>query len=111
MYAGEPGSGDGTGTGGDTDLSIANRGASTLDVASSTGTDATLPAATTALTGLQSAADKTKLDGVAAGANVNVGQEYTQTEKTKLAGVADGCNGGYNSAGIRSDYGKFRLEY
>lgn len=52
-------------------LSIANRGAATLDVASDTGTDATIPAATGALSGLQSAADKTKLDGIAAGATAN----------------------------------------
>ncbi len=58
------------GGGGATDLSIANRGASTLDIASSTGNDATVPAATTSLTGLMVAADKTKLDGIGAGANV-----------------------------------------
>ena len=56
----------------DTDLSIANRNASTLDIASSTGTDATVPAATTTEAGLQTAADKTKLDGVETGAEVNV---------------------------------------
>ena len=49
----------------DTDLSIANRNASTLDIASSTGTDATVPAATSTEAGLQAAADKTKLDGIA----------------------------------------------
>ena len=47
---GPPGA-DGTGLG--TNLSIASRGADTLDVASSTGTDATIPAATDAATGLQ----------------------------------------------------------
>ena len=40
-------------------------------VTSSTGTNATLPAATTALAGLMTGADKTKLDGIAAGAQVN----------------------------------------
>lgn len=55
-------------SGGATNLSIANRGTSTLDVASDTGTDATIPAATTSETGLLTAADKTKLDGIEAGA-------------------------------------------
>jgi len=54
-----------------TNLSIANRGTTTLDVASDTGTDATIPAATTSLTGLLTSADKTKLDGVATGATAN----------------------------------------
>lgn len=38
---------------------------------SSTGTDTTLPAATTSLAGVMSSADKTKLDGIEAGAEVN----------------------------------------
>ena len=42
-------------------LSVTNRTATTLDVASSTGTDATLPPATTSLAGLMSASDKIKL--------------------------------------------------
>ncbi len=46
--------------------------ATTLTVNSDTGTDATLPAATTSVAGVMTAADKTKLDGIAAGAQVNV---------------------------------------
>ena len=46
-----------------TDLGIDNRDASTLDVTSTTGADATIPAATTSLAGLMTAADKEKLDG------------------------------------------------
>ena len=61
----------------DTDLSIANRNASTLDIASSTGTDATVPAATTTEAGLQTAADKTKLDGIETGAEVNVATDLS----------------------------------
>jgi hypothetical protein len=45
--------------------------ASTGTVTSSTGTNATLPAATTSLAGLLTSTDKTKLDGIAAGAQVN----------------------------------------
>lgn len=56
-----------------TDLSYT---ASTRVLASSTGTDATLPEATTSEAGLLSAADKTKLDGVAAGAEVNVNADW-----------------------------------
>lgn len=55
-----------------TDLSITARGTTTLDIASSTGLDATVPAATQLLTGLMTAADKTKLDGIQAGAQANV---------------------------------------
>lgn len=54
-------------------------------VTSSTGSHATLPAATTSLAGLLSSADKAKLDGIAAGAQVNVA--------TNL-GVAGGTTGG-----------------
>ena len=59
--------GGGGGGGEDTDLSIANRGATTLDVASSTGTDATVPAASTTEAGLMTAADKTALDAAGSG--------------------------------------------
>lgn len=47
-----------------TDLTLGTITATTIPINSSTGTDVTLPAATTSLAGLQSAADKTKLDGV-----------------------------------------------
>jgi len=53
---------DATGGAGSTDLSITNRTTTTLDVASSSGIDATVPAATASLAGLLIAADKTKLD-------------------------------------------------
>ena len=54
-----------------TNLTIANSGASTLDVASDTGTDATIPAATNAAAGLATAAQITKLEGIATGATAN----------------------------------------
>lgn len=47
-----------------TNLAVANRDADSLDLTSSTGTGARLPSATDALAGLESAADKTKLDGL-----------------------------------------------
>ncbi len=60
-----------------TNLSIANRNTSTLDVVSSDGTDATIPAATTSLSGLMTSSDKTKLDSVASNANNYVHPNHT----------------------------------
>jgi len=57
-----------TGINANTNLSYT---ASTRLLESSTGTDVTLPLATTSDAGLQSAADKIKLDGIATGATAN----------------------------------------
>jgi hypothetical protein len=65
LVPGEQGPKGEDGPPGTTDLALANRGASTLDITSSSGTDVTLPAATTSLTGLLTATDKTRLDGAA----------------------------------------------
>jgi len=54
-----------------TDLSLGTITGTTIPLNSSTGTDVTLPAATVSAAGLQTATDKTKLDGVAAGATAN----------------------------------------
>ena len=56
--------GDPGDVGGGTNLSVGTRTATTLIIASSTGTDATVPAATQALSGLMEAADKLKLDDI-----------------------------------------------
>lgn len=61
----------GGGGGGSTNLSIASITATTLTVVSDTGTDAIIPASTNAAAGLATAAQITKLDGIAAGATVN----------------------------------------
>ena len=45
-----------------------------------TGNPATIPAATQALAGLLTATDKIKLDGIAAGAEVNVQSDWTETD-------------------------------
>ena len=58
------------GGGGSTNLSTTTS-TTTLTVNSDTGTDAVLPAATTSVAGVLTASDKTKLDGVAAGATAN----------------------------------------
>lgn len=74
-------------TAGVTNLSVGNRTATTLDVISDTGTDATLPFATTSLAGLLTSADKTKLDGIATGANL-----YTHPNHSgDVVSVADGA--------------------
>ena len=62
-----------------TDLSTTTA-ASSVTVNSSDGTDATISAATTTVAGVMSGADKTKLDGISAGAEVNaVDSVNTQT--------------------------------
>jgi len=60
-----------------TNIAQGTRTATTVPVTSSTGSDATLDIATTALAGVMSAADKTKLDGIANGANNYVHPNHT----------------------------------
>ena len=57
-------------------LSITHN-ASDVDVAIENGTNITLDAATTSLAGAMTGADKTKLNGIAAGAQVNVAETVT----------------------------------
>ena len=66
--------------GGVTDLGISNRTATTLEVTSSTGTNATVPAATTTEAGLMTDAQFDKLDGISPGAQVNVQSDWTETD-------------------------------
>jgi len=54
----------------------------TLTVNSSDGTNAVLPAATVSVAGVMTATDKTKLDGIATGAQVNVGTNIAQGTRT-----------------------------
>ena len=51
-----------------------------VDIAIENGTDITIDAATTTLAGAMSGADKTKLDGIATGAEVNVDTNITVVE-------------------------------
>ena len=109
-----------TGTGGATDLGLANRDVDSLEITSSTGDNVEVPSATTALAGLQSSADKTKLDGIAANATANAGDvtgidagtgitvtdgatatpevavtnPFTDADETKLDGIAVGAQPG-----------------
>ena len=81
------------GGGGTTNLSIGSKTSTTLDIVSSDGTDATVPAVTTSEAGLSSAADKTKLNGIESGADVTDTTNVTSagalmdSEVTNLAQV------------------------
>ncbi len=78
------------GSGGATDLSIANRTSTTLDVASSTGADATVPAATNSQAGLATAAQVTKLEGIAANATANATDAALRDRSTHTGTQAAG---------------------
>lgn len=67
---------------GGTDLSITNRGATTLDLGSATGADVTLPAATNTEAGLATAAQITKLEEIAAGATANATDAQLRDRQT-----------------------------
>ena len=54
-----------------TNIAEGTRTTTSVPITSSTGTNATLSAATTSLAGVMTSADKTKLDGIATGAEVN----------------------------------------
>lgn len=69
----------------ETNLSIGNRTTTTLDVISSNGTDATIPQATVSLAGLLSSTDKNKLEGIQAGAEVNVQSDWNVLDNTSDA--------------------------
>ena len=76
----------GSGGAGTTNLSTTANGTS-LIVASDTGTDASIPAATTSAWGAMTDEDKTKLDGIAVGAEVN---------PTNTDGLTQGSTNLYN---------------
>lgn len=75
---------------GTTDLSYT---ASTRVISSSTGTDATLPhVVASGNSGLMTGADKAKLDGIAAGAEVNVATNLSYTASTRVLASSTGTN-------------------
>ncbi len=67
-----------SGAAGTTNITV-TEAASTIGIASSSGTGDSIAAATTSLAGAMTAADKTKLNGIATGAQVNVGTNLGQT--------------------------------
>ena len=74
--------------GGTTNLSIGSKTSTTLDIVSSDGTDATVPAVTTSEAGLSSAADKTKLDGIEASATTDQTDSEIETAYNNQVAVA-----------------------
>ena len=94
---------------GNTDLSITNRQANSLTIASSSGTNATIPVATENLAGLLSAGDKAVIDrlhnlsgtsiteivagtglsggGSSGAVTINIENPFTADDKTKLDGI------------------------
>ena len=86
------------GTGAVTNLDIDNRGADSLDITSDTGTDVTVPSATAAAAGLESAADKTKLDGIADGATVGGESTPLSDDDPFSVGYSPSAGGGLEAA-------------
>jgi hypothetical protein len=84
--------GSGGGAGAATDLTLASRTAATIDIISSSGTDVTLPAATTTLAGLMTAADKVALASGGGGGggsalnNVIVSDSFSYADGSNLLG-------------------------
>jgi hypothetical protein len=74
-----------------TNIAQGTRTTTTVPITSSTGSNATLQVATTALAGVMSSADKTKLDGIATGATDNVG---TVTSVAGSGGTGISVTGG-----------------
>jgi hypothetical protein len=69
-----------------TNLSVTGTG-NTRTITSSTGSNVTIPIATTSLAGWMSTGDKSKLDGIAAGAQVNVATNLTYSTATTTGTV------------------------
>jgi hypothetical protein len=78
---------------------------STRLLSSSTGADVTLPVATDALPGLMAAADKTKLDGVAAGATANSSDATLLNRANHTGTQAAGTITGLASVATSGAYG------
>ena len=81
-----------------TNLSVTGRSATGLTLASSTGSDAAIPTATTSLAGLQSATDKTKLDSVEANAN-NYSFNISAAGTTGTGTISDNQTLGFTHSG------------
>ena len=99
-----------SGGGAGTDLGY-NAAASSGTVTSSTGTNATIPAATTSLAGLLTSTDKSKLDGIAAGAtNVTNNNQITNGRGfTTNTGTVTSVSGGTGLTGTVTTSGSISL--
>jgi len=76
-----------------TNIAEGTRTTTTVPITSSTGTSATLSAASTTLAGVMSSDDKTKLDGIAAGAQVNVATNLGITAGTTAGPIITSSTG------------------
>ena len=76
--------------GGSTNLSV-NTSATNVVVVSNTGTDADIPSATTSSAGVFSAADKTKLNGIATAATANATDASLRDRSTHTGTQGIGC--------------------
>jgi len=81
-----------------TNLAQGTRTTTAVPVTSSTGTGATLGAATTSLAGVMTAADKTKLDGVATGATANASDAQLRDRATHTGSQAISTVSGLQAA-------------
>lgn len=81
-----------------TNLAQGTRTTTAVPVTSSTGTGATLGAATTSLAGVMTAADKTKLDGVATGATANASDAQLRDRATHTGSQAISTVSGLQTA-------------
>lgn len=72
--------------------------ATTVTISSSTGTSTTIPAATTTAAGVMTAADKTKLDGVAVGATANATDASLRDRSTHTGTQATSTISGLDTA-------------
>ena len=76
-----------------TNIAQGTRTATTVPITSSTGTGATLSAASTTLAGVMIATEKVKLDGIEAGAQVNVATNLTWTAGTTAGPTVNSSTG------------------
>lgn len=91
--------------------------ANSREIQSSTGGNATLPEVIASSTsGLMTGSDKNKLDGIAAGAEANVGTDLTYTSATRSLNSSTGSNvalplvGAGGTAGLMSGTDKTKLD-
>ena len=76
-----------------TNLTIGTRTTTSVPIESSSGTNASIPVATTTLAGVMSSADKVKLDGIAVGAEVNVATNLGITAGTTAGPIVTSSTG------------------